>query len=155
MNIIIGAIMAFQSDTFIKRVTIDFSLHSNYLILCIDDKKEVPVDNDNLFVYMNRYKKIKKRRYTKKIRSILKSGNCINSKEIKYETYEVYIVQEIERVSYKKKLGKEEFIDYYFKDKVFKSVFSEEEKIAVIAQLFEWKVSSSNDDETGLLMIDH
>lgn len=148
------SVMIFDFDPFCQKVVSDFSANSNFLILCIDDTNEkIAIENDDLFVCMNRNKKISKKKYKYKVCKILKHQGLITSRDICNEEDFVYKVLYNEQVEINAKHGKDKFIEFYFNDFVLKGGISQDEKFAVVSQLFEWEIPCYIDDESGMLLM--
>ncbi|HLP93284.1 MAG TPA: hypothetical protein VK168_04570 [Saprospiraceae bacterium] len=121
----------------------------------MSDKQKIIIENDNLYVYMNRSKKIGKNKYIQKMDKIMAQQKCVDFLSQCSEEDGGYKVKYIERITSVAKLGKEHFITAYFDNGKLKGSQTKEEKIAIIAQLFEWEIACKQDDESGILVIEN
>jgi hypothetical protein len=94
---------------------------------------------------------IDKKQYIKKIKEqlIKKSSIAINNPNSNFIK-----VPDIPGVKVNAKKGVDEFIKIYFNNgKTLKDGITDDERIAIIQKLFEWKIATKIDDETGYLII--
>lgn len=136
---------------FIDKVLTDFERYSYYISFPMTNGERYIIENDDFFYYMQKQNAVDKEQYQKEIKEKLIKGSSIdilnpNSNFIK--------VPNVPSVETNVKKGIDEFIKTYFdNDKTLKDGITDDERTAIIQKLFEWKVASKIDDETGYLVI--
>ncbi|MCL9771063.1 hypothetical protein NAT47_11615 [Flavobacterium sp. HXWNR69] len=146
-----------QSDSFIQKITNDFNSNSNFLVLNIKAKNYnglAIIENDDLFTYYQITQNKNKQEYKLLTQEILSKKNHIEINENYIEKWGFIKVKESEKIKNKFKKGLNSFIKIYFNDDLIeKGITNEDEKAFIIKILFENKISSYIDDETGLLIL--
>ncbi len=146
-----------QSDSFIQKITNDFNSNSNFLVLNIKAKNYnwlAIIENDDLFTYYQITQNKNKQEYKLLTQEILSKKNHIEINENYIEKWGFIKVKESEKIKNKFKKGLKSFIKIYFNDDLIeKGITNEDEKAFIIKILFENKISSYIDDETGLLIL--
>lgn len=114
-------------------------------------EKDILSKTMTFFYYLQKQNAVDKEQYQKEIKEKLIKGSSIdilnpNSSFIK--------VPNVPSIETNVKKGIDEFIKTYFdNDKTLKDGITDDERTAIIQKLFEWKVASKIDDETGYLVI--
>ncbi len=146
-----------QSDSFIEKTTADFNSNSNFLVLDIKAKNYnglAIIENDDLFTFYQITQNKNKQDYKLLAQEILTKKNHIEIKEDSIEKWGFVKVKKSNKIKSKFKKGLKSFIKIYFNDDlVEKGITNEEERAFIIKILFENKISSYIDDETGLLIL--
>ncbi|MFV0587799.1 MAG: hypothetical protein ACK5NR_11285 [Bacteroides reticulotermitis] len=136
---------------FIDKVLTDFERYSYYISFPMTNGERYIIENDDFFYYLQKQNAVDKEQYQKEIKEKLIKGSSIdilnpNSNFIK--------VPNVPSIETNVKKGIDEFIKTYFdNDKTLKDGITDDERTAIIQKLFEWKVASKIDDETGYLVI--
>ncbi|GAE84159.1 hypothetical protein [Bacteroides reticulotermitis] len=136
---------------FIDKVLTDFERYSYYISFPMTNGERYIIENDDFFYYLQKQNAVDKEQYQKEIKEKLIKGSSIdilnpNSSFIK--------VPNVPSIETNVKKGIDEFIKTYFdNDKTLKDGITDDERTAIIQKLFEWKVASKIDDETGYLVI--
>ena len=146
-----------QSDPFIEKTTDDFNSNSNFLLLNVKSKNYnglAIIENDDLFTYYQITQNKNKQEYKLLVQEILTKKNYLEINEQSIEKWGFIKVKESQKIKSKLKKGLKRFIKIYFNDDLIeKGNTDEEERAFIIKILFENKISSYIDDETGLLIL--
>lgn len=152
----------FQSKSFFEAV-----VSHDYGMMCFELKAlnfegKVVIEGSDLFRFFSDKMNLSENEYDSIMIKKLQSGLLELKDSVDIKKYDFNVVKEIEQVKENALKGKEEFLKIYFNDYAFKSdsinVFNyicrdyekvKDEQIAVIYQLFQWKVAFVRDDETG------
>ncbi|PZF71603.1 hypothetical protein DN068_16135 [Taibaiella soli] len=122
------------------------------------DTVKYVVENHSLYNYMAGGDKnsLKYDSYKNNLKELLLKGQgikaSVSSEELqkKWHFHKVIANDKVDSVA---KLGKENFITYFFTSRSLKDGITPEEKNAIIYQLFTWQIASNINDETGYLYI--
>lgn len=147
---------AMNKDTsFYQKITNDFDRYSYFVSIELRSSNYngiIIIENDDLFNYLQTTQKIDKEKYKEMIKEKLVNHSSL---EITNTTKFNFIeVKEIQTVNVNAKKGVDEFIKKYFDNgKVLKDGITDDERTAIIQKLFEWKIPTKIDDETGYLVM--
>jgi len=119
----------------------------------IEFNGKVVVENSDLFYYFSQIKKINKSDYKKMIIRSLERNSSIEIGNADLVRWNLIKVPLINNVDLNAKKGLEQFIKIYFNGNVLKDGITDEERTVIIQKLFEWKILTKIDDETGYLFI--
>jgi hypothetical protein len=159
MKILILIILLTRTQTekmFLDKVLSNFSDSSYYLSINLnlsDFKGKVIIENSDFFYYLNQNKGIDMENYSSFAKKILQGKEPLIIQSSDFERWEFTKVCSIASITENAKKGIEEFIRIYFNGKVLKHGICDDERTAIISQLFKWEVASYIDDETGYLVI--
>jgi hypothetical protein len=146
-----------QSDDFIKEVSNDFNMNSNFLVLDIKSKEyngTVIIENDNLYLYYYKIYHKDKDSYRLFVKSILKKESFINIGNENLDKFNFIKVQSSKKIDNNFKKGLNNFIKNYFNNgNVLKNKVTDEEQNYIVKLLFENEIATFIDDETGYLLI--
>ncbi|MHC5310116.1 hypothetical protein ACYSNM_08595 [Myroides sp. LJL116] len=138
-------------STFIDKVLTDFERYSYYVSFSLANGERYIIENDDLFYYFQKQDDFSREQYKKEIKEKLINGYSIEIKNLNSNFIEV---SDVPRVDANAEKGLDEFIKIYFDNsKTLKDGITDDERIAIIQQLFKWEITSKIDDETGYLVI--
>lgn len=136
---------------FYHKITNDFRDNSYFILIKLKNNRKYVIENDDLFLYYWRTKKYSREQYIKEIKSMLSEHAVV---EIDKITSSFIKAPNLRIVNSYAKKGIDKFIDTYFDNrKTLKNGITDDERIAIIQKLFEWKIASYIDDETGYLVL--
>lgn len=145
-----------NNTKFYDKVLNDFNRYSYFVAVDIKSTTfngPVIIENDDLFFYLNQTEGVDKNQFKVKVKEKLVNHSAIdigNSDLTKWDFIKITEIQSINNISAK---GADEFIKTYFDGDVLKDGVTDNERAAIIYQLFKWEISSKLDDETGYLVI--
>jgi hypothetical protein len=145
-----------NDSVFYDKITDDFDRNSWFISIELkssDYNGKVIIENDDLFYYFNQTEKVDKEQYKKLIKERLESNSSIISGKEDLVKFNFTKVPIIESVNKNAKKGLDKFIQIYFDGKVLKDGIADYERTAIIQKLFEWKIPTKIDDETGYLIL--
>jgi hypothetical protein len=151
-----------QSNPFIEAVVPRKDAMICFQLKTLNFEGKVVVEGRDLIRFFSEKMNLSENEYDSIMITKLQSGLIELKDSVDLKKYHFNIVKELEQVKENAFKGKEEFLKIYFNDYAFKSdsinVFNysypdydkvKDEQIAVIYQLFQWKVAFIRDDETG------
>lgn len=148
-----------DNDWFIKKVISDFhSRYTSFILLEVESegyKGEVVIENDDLYYYYNQTKGFDQKEYQNIIYQILREKSPVKINKEDFDRFNFLKVPNDPAVIANAKMGVKHFIKTYFdKRKVSKDNITEDQRRAIISQLYKFNVLSWIDCETGYLLID-
>ena len=147
-----------NSDTlFINKVLSDFSRNSYFISIKVSSSNKMSryvVKNDDLFFYFHQTNGLNKDEYKKRAFALLLGGNGLKLTIDKLKKYRFVKVSANGGLEKYKKMGKEAFLKRYFNRNTLKKDVTSLEKVNIISILYDWKIASRIDDETGYLVIE-
>ncbi len=146
--------LADTSQIFYSKITSDFTRHSYYLSFTAsftDYQGPVIIENDDLYSFFNRDGTLTRETYQNEIVQRLVKNDF--KFEMKFPNKGFVKVVSLAKVTKSVSKGKERFIKTYFKNNVIRKNLSEDERSAVISNLFAFQIASKMEDETGILVI--
>ena len=155
LTMLLSACMQPADSLFYSKLVNDFDRNSLFISInmeFLDYKGRVIVENDDLFNYLSKTRKIDKEQYKKLITQKLKKNEAIVFLNSKVSS-EFSKVVSLPIVNKNDQMNPEEFIKQYFNGRVLKDGISDEERTAIVQKLFDWKIAVKIDDETGYLII--
>jgi hypothetical protein len=146
-----------HNDTvFYDKLVNDFDRYSWFITIEIKSSEyngQVIIENDDLFNYLNQTQKLDKEKYKQIIKGKLENNQSIEIEKASLTKWNFIKVPTIKSVNQNAKNGVDEFIKIYFDGKVLKDGIADDERTVIIQKLFEWKIPSKIDDETGYLIL--
>lgn len=146
-----------QSNDFIEEVTNDFKMNSNFLKLNIESsgyKGSVIIENDDFYLYYYNIYHKDKEHYKLYVKNILKKNSVVDIGNENTDKWNFIKVNGSKKVNNNLKNGLKKFINTYFNQgKVIKKIVTDKEQNFIIKILFEHKIATYVDDETGYLVI--
>ena len=145
------------SEKFIKKVISDFDRYSFFVSLEIkspDYNGKVVIENDDLYNYYNITQDIDKKTYQEIAYRMLQTKTTLTINKEDLARFNFLIVPNDKSVIDNAQKGVERFIATYFNGRVLKDNISDNELYMIIYQLYNFKIASKIDDETGYLVID-
>lgn len=146
-----------QKDTmFLDTVLDDFDRYSYFIAVKLespDYKGQVIIENDDLYYYFEQSQSLSRSAYKDMMFNKLRSNESLNIESTDLERWNFYKIPSIASVAQNAEKGVEAFIKSYFDGRVLKDGITDDERTAIIARLYEWKIPSKIDDETGYLVI--
>jgi hypothetical protein len=143
------------NDSFFNTVVNDFSRNSYFILLNVDvpgSASEYLIENDDLFYFFHRKQSWNESDYKKKVVPFLQ-GEKIKVSNSDLDTYHFLRLKANEQIMQDARQGKEFFIGKYFSKKTIKVNLSDDNRNLIIKTLYNWKVPSKLDDESGYLII--
>jgi len=132
----------------------NFTRHSRFLSFDVASNEysgKVIIENKHLFGFLQNVKSFNKEQYQSFMKDALLNKNVIKLEKLNSDFIKIESVEKVESLAAK---GAQEFVKHYFSESgVLEQRLHEDEKNAVIAKLFEWKIIAVIDDETGALII--
>ncbi len=141
---------------FLDKVVSNFDRYSYFIAIDLESsayRGRVIIENDDLYYYFEQTKQLDKLAYKNLIINTLKSNGYLDVPNINLVKWNFNKVPSVASVTKNAEKGEDEFIKVYFEGRVLKDGISDEERTAIINQLFDWEIPSRIDDETGYLII--
>ena len=145
------------SEKFIKKVISDFDRYSFFVSLEIKSPEyngKVVIENDDLYNYYNITQDLDKKTYQEMVYRMLQKKTMLTINKEDLTRFNFLIVPNDKSVIDNAQMGIEHFIETYFNGRVLKDNISDNELYMIIYQLYNFKIASKIDDETGYLVID-
>lgn len=146
-----------SSISFIEKIIHDFDTNSYFIVFQVETDHYnglVTVPNEGLYYYYHQTNGFTKEEYIEYIRNeFIKKVPVIKSDTLNLHKWDFEKVGKVETIKQNEGIGVDSFISTYFEGRVLKDNISDEERTAIISQLFEWEIASKIDDETGYLVI--
>lgn len=140
-----------RQETFLDKVTKDFDRYSYYICLKSMNGENYIIENDDFYYYLQNQTGINKEQYQKEVRAKLNDSKTF---EIIDPDSNFIKVPKVPRVEANADKGVDEFIKIYFDNgRTLKDDVTDDERTVIIQKLFDWKIGSKIDDETGYLVI--
>ncbi len=142
--------------SFYNIVLNDFDSSSYFVALDIRSpsyKGRALIENNNLFNFLNKTKGYNKQQYISVMEKILARNRSLKIDDKDMLKWKFLKVKEIGSVLFNANAGVDGFIRYYFDGTVLKYGITNEERNAVINQLFYWSVPTKIGPLTGQLML--
>ncbi len=142
-------------NSFIEKITGDYSRNSYYILIDIkslDKSSLYLIENDDLFYYFHQLKGYNEKQYQDFIRPLIKEGRSITVNESDIKKYGFTAIPANKKLAEDIKKGKDYLLQRYFKNRVLKDGVSTDESNNIIAALFNWRIASRIDDESGYLI---
>jgi len=145
-----------KNSMFLDKIVNNFDRNSYFIAIDVKSAEyngRVIIENDDLYYYYEQKKQYSKSIYKDFIIQKLLANESLNINATDFEKWNFYKVPSIISITQNEEKGVEGFIKTYFDGRVLKDGITDEERIAIINQLFEWEIASYIDDETGYLVI--
>lgn len=145
-----------NTQVFYNKLLDDVDEHTYFITIkvkSIEFSGKVVVENSDLFYYFNEVKKMNKNDYKKMIIRNLERNSSIEFGDTDLMRWNLIKVPVINSINLNAKKGLEQFIKIYFNGNVLKDGITDEERTVIIQKLFEWRILTVIDDETGYLLI--
>jgi hypothetical protein len=142
-------------ERFVDRLLGDFRDNSYVLVVGVKTNTytgRVIIKNDDLFQLLSQSKGFDEIRYKVFVKHLLISKGQLSITESDLEKWNVMKTRSLKSVDNIASRGQEAFVRHYFNGRVLKDGIPDNEKAAIIAKLFEWKIATNVDDETGYLV---
>ena len=165
MKYFIGLLLLLQScttgnDEFIKKVISDFDMYSFFVSIEVKSpayKGKAIIENYELYYYYNQTQNINKKKYQVIMYRMLREKLTLNIKNEDFTEFNFLIVPDDITINANAQEGVENFIKIYFEGRVLKDNITDNitdnERYAIISQLYNFNVASKIDDETGYLVL--
>lgn len=144
------------NNGFYSRVLNDFDSTSYFIALDIKSpsyRGRAIIENDNLYRFLNKTRGYDKGKYISYMKRILMHNRKLKIKDKDFDLWSFMKVFEIEKVVLAANRGRDNFIANYFNGSLLNYGISDEERNAIINQLFYWGVPARFDPITGNLVI--
>ena len=154
-----------QSDYDFYSVLLDgYSTHGKFIAVDIKSDEyngKAIIENGNLYYFLGETKGFNQNQYKVFVKDLLLKESKLSLGKSDLNKWHFIKINKIEAVENYANKGKNELIAHYF-DRVdnkyfdvfvIKKEIDDDETNAVIAKLFDWKIVSQVDDETGYLVI--
>lgn len=144
------------SSPFYDNVLNDFDTTSYFIALNLKSpfyKGRVIIENKNLYYFLNKTKGLNKEKYQSTMKKILVHNRTLRIDERDILKWNFIKVSTLESVIIAANRGRDSFIINYFTGVSLNYGITDEERNAVIDQLFYWKIPAKIDKLTGNLMI--
>jgi hypothetical protein len=145
-----------MDDVFLNKILKDFDNYSYFVAIDVSSESfrgRTIIQNNDLFYYFEQTKGLNKEMYIDTMLMMFQENNPLKTENLDFEKWTFIKVRPIASITESAKKGTDEFIKAYFDGKVLKDGISDDERTAIINQLFEWKIASYIDDETGYLVV--
>ena len=141
---------------FYSRVLNDFDSTSYFIALDIKSpsyRGRAIIENDNLYRFLNKTRGYDKGKYMSYMKRILMHNRKLKIRDRDFDLWSFMKVFEIEKVVLAANRGRDNFIAYYFNGSILNYGITDDERNAIINQLFYWGVPARIDTITGNLVI--
>ncbi|MEE1945060.1 hypothetical protein VRU48_08075 [Pedobacter sp. KR3-3] len=147
-------VLCSHPNLFYEKLLNDFDRNSWFV--CINasfgtEKRQIIIENDDLFYLVNEKNKINKTKYYELIKGRLLKNETISLPKINLEKLNILEMQKADKIEKDAKKGLEAFLKIYFTNRMLKKEFIDYQN-AIIYQLFKWKVLTKIDDVSGFLI---
>lgn len=159
MNLIMTILLCFcvhNNPTFYDKLLDRVDGHTYFITIKVKSREfsgKVVVENSDLFYYFNQEKKMSKTDYKKMIIQHIEHNSSIDIGNADLVRWGLVKVPLIRSVNLNAKKGLEHFIKIYFNGNILKDGITDKERTVIIQKLFEWRILTVIDDETGYLLI--
>lgn len=141
---------------FYSRVLNDFDSTSYFIALDIKSpsyRGRAIIENDNLYRFLNKTRGYDKGKYISYMKRIIIHNRKLKIHDKDFDLWSFMKVLEIEKVVLAANRGRDNFIAYYFNGSILNYGIGDDERNAIINQLFYWGVPARFDSITGNLVI--
>ncbi len=145
-----------QDTAFYKKVLNDFKDYSYFLALEVKSPHYTGlavIENDDLYSFFRQTGRVDKVQYQSSMQEKLINKSVIDIGNENLKRWNFISVPNKKIVKKNAAKGVEEFIKIYFDGRVLKDGVNDKERAAIIFKLFEFRIPSKIDDETGYLVI--
>ncbi|CAN5627244.1 hypothetical protein BH20ACI4_BH20ACI4_32080 [soil metagenome] len=150
-----------QVNDFYETVLSDFRGNSAFIALDIVSSEysgRIIIENAHLYVLLNRAKGFDENAYQSFMKNLLQDKKKLCLCDADFTNIRFYKVKNLPIISEYENKGMNEFIKHFFikiDEKYLMGLekFSLDERSAVVSKLFEWKIATFIDDESGYLII--
>ena len=145
---------AYSQDNFYNAVLCELSMHSIYIVVNVESSDytgKATIENESLYSFFYKTRGFDEKQYRSYVRKVLTDNTKIHLENTDLDKWFFKKTKIIESVENNAKKGKEIFISQYFTNRLIKKDINEEVENAVITKLFEWKIATQTDDESGML----
>ena len=145
-----------QDMSFPEKILNDFDRNSRFVCINIKSLEYnglVIIENDDLFFFLNQTQHFDKTKYKSFVKMKLEKKIFIDIGNVDLKKWNFFKLNSSQKVDKNAKKGIAKFIKIYFNNNVLKDGVTDNERIAIIRILFNNKISSYIDDETGYLII--
>lgn len=147
-------VLCSHPNPFYEKLLNDFDRNSWFV--CINasfgtEKKQIIIENDDLYYLVNEKSKTSKAKYYELIKGKLLKNETISLPKINLDKLNILEMQKADKIEKDAKKGLDAFLKIYFKNRMLKKEFIDYQN-AIIYQLFKWKVLSKIDDVSGFLI---
>lgn len=161
MKYLTGLLLLIQSctmgnDNFIKKVISDFDRYSFFVSIEVESPEyrgRAIIENNDLYRYYNQTQNIDKKKYQDVIYKILRAKLTLNIKNEDFTQFNFFIVPNDTTVIANAQKGVDDFIKTYFEERVLRDELADNERYAIISQLYNFNIASKIDCETGYLVL--
>jgi hypothetical protein len=145
----------YSQTSFYNHLFCNLSMGSAYIVVNVESPDytgKAVILNESLFGYFIKKQGFNGKQYLNYLRKALTDGTKIQLQESDFHKWYFDKLKTIEAVEKIAQEGREKFLGHYFEaNQSIKKNLSKDEKNAVIAKLFEWKILTFVDDESGIL----
>ncbi|MEM7514536.1 MAG: hypothetical protein AAF388_26645, partial [Bacteroidota bacterium] len=144
-----------SQNQFIDRVLNDFRNQSYYLSLKIESPEvsgKMIIQNLEFYYFLSQNRGVTRENYYETVKNLLSLGS-IKLRERDLGKWGFMKVIPSSKIDYFAAKGKEIFVKQFFDGRVILNGITSNEEAAIISRLFEWKVLTHIDDESGYLII--
>ena len=145
-----------MNSPFYNQVLNDFYTTSYFIAVDIKSpfyKGRTIIENNNLYLFLNKTKGFHKQRYLSYMERTLTHHRSLKIDDKDFAMWKFIKVYELESVIQNTDRGRDNFVANYFNGTLMKYGFTEKEQNAVINQLFYWGIPAKIDKLTGELII--
>ena len=141
---------------FYNKVLNDFETDSYFIALNVKSssyKGRIITENNNLFNYLKKVKGLDKDSYLLFMKRTLAHNKVLKIDSRDFSVWNFKKVREVAAVVYNANKGRDSFVAHYFNGTMLNYGITDEERYAVINQLFYWEYPVKIDKITGNLII--
>jgi hypothetical protein len=145
------------NDDFYDLVLGNFGMHSSFIAFDVESNDfdgKVIIENTSFYIYLKNYKNIDRNNYKKFVKQMIINNEKLNLSKVELVKWRFIAIKEIDEVNEYAAKGQEVFINHFFPKGIIVDRASLDVRNAVASKLFEWKVASYIDDESGYLVCD-
>ncbi|MDR2037079.1 MAG: hypothetical protein LBQ60_04070 [Bacteroidales bacterium] len=145
-----------ENEEFIKKIISDFDRYSFFVSIEVESPEyrgRVIIENDDLYHYYNQTQNIDKKKYQEIMHRMLQKELTLKIKNEDFNRFNFFKVLNDATIIANTQKGVDNFIKVYFNGRVLKDDITDNERYAIINQLYHFNVLSKIDDETGYLVL--
>jgi hypothetical protein len=143
-------------QTFYDRVLGDFDEHSSFVALNVTSAHfsgRVIIENADLHYFLSKTKRLGGEGYKTYVTNLLSNRGILRVGNQDLQKWGFVKVDEVDSVNAWASKGLDQFLNHYFTGDVLTPGVAYSETNAVINRLFEWRIATKVDDDSGFVVV--